>query len=381
MVYAYNQVIGLYSIAIAVILLFYSRRTADRQDLPYRLYVQMLIVTVVLLCGDLLCGFDGRPGATAMWANATGNFILFLLNITVPSFYLVYVDQQIHHDARRTRRLAKPLLLLHALNTALLGISLFTGWLYSIDGQNRYHRGPLFPLPLLVFFLLTAAAFFLVVTNRRHIERKSFAALALFPVPPIVCIVLQLAFYGMSLMLHGLILSQLVIFLSIQNRSLHTDYLTGAYNRKKLEAFLRDKVTEVTDARTFSAIMIDLDNFKEINDRQGHDIGDRALEEATRLLKRCLRADDLVARYGGDEFYVVLDIPGQEALEGAVARIRTALGDFNRQNQHPFRLSFSMGYDLFDPARHQSAEGFQKALDQLMYQDKERKRLGRERPD
>ncbi len=374
MTYAYNQVIDLYSIAIAVILLYHSRSTADRRSPAHRVYVLMVLVTLTLLSGDFLCGFDGRPGWLAAWGNAAGNFLLFLFNITVPSLYLLYVDLQIHHDGPRFRRLIKPIGWLHAVHAVFLVASQQYGWLYTIDASNRYRRGPLFPVPILVFCLLTGAAFLLVITNRRRIERKSFLALALFPIPPVMCIVLQVAFYGYSLILHGLVLSLLVIFLSIQNRSLHTDYLTGAYNRKKLEEYLRDKVAEVTEGRSFSAIMIDLDNFKEINDQQGHDVGDRALEEATRLLKRCLRADDLVARYGGDEFYVVLDIPGEPALEVTVARIRSALDEFNRHGASPFNLSFSMGHAVFDPTVHRTAEGFQRDLDRRMYQDKERKR-------
>lgn len=85
-----------------------------------------------------------------------------------------------------------------------------------------------------------------------------------------------------------------------------TDKLTGLYNRLKLDDFLIIKVEEFQRYKTpFSVILLDIDNFKMINDNFGHDIGDKALQKLANLLKNSVRKTDLVGRWGGEEFIIV----------------------------------------------------------------------------
>jgi energy-converting hydrogenase Eha subunit A len=100
--------------------------------------------------------------------------------------------------------------------------------------DNIYHRGPLYWFPVTITSVLTAAAFILVISNHKKVIRKHFISLLLFPVPPIVCIVLQITYYGTSLILNGAVLSILIAFVTIQNERMNTDYLTGVFNRKGL---------------------------------------------------------------------------------------------------------------------------------------------------
>jgi diguanylate cyclase (GGDEF)-like protein/PAS domain S-box-containing protein len=102
----------------------------------------------------------------------------------------------------------------------------------------------------------------------------------------------------------------------LQERSLR-DALTGAYNRRQLEIFALAQ-----GARGWGAITVDLDNFKQVNDTQGHDRGDAVLVEFARFLHGHLRGDDVVVRLGGDEFVVLLAGADAETLKAAVARLR-----------------------------------------------------------
>ena len=110
-------------------------------------------------------------------------------------------------------------------------------------------------------------------------------------------------------------------------RMSETDELTGAYNRRKLLQELERMYRELRryDRRT-ALLMIDLDDFKEVNDRYGHLVGDEVLRRVTRRLQENLREVDLLSRFGGDEFVVLLPDTGLDAARDAAERLRGAVG-------------------------------------------------------
>ncbi len=86
-----------------------------------------------------------------------------------------------------------------------------------------------------------------------------------------------------------------------------TDELTGAYNRRYLDDALGSRHEKsLADNEPFSLIMIDLDYFREVNEHYGHDAGDKIIREVVRVIKRHLAEQHILARYGGDEFVVLL---------------------------------------------------------------------------
>jgi diguanylate cyclase (GGDEF)-like protein len=113
------------------------------------------------------------------------------------------------------------------------------------------------------------------------------------------------------------------------------DPLTGVYNRRFLEEFLGREVPRARRmGRPLAVLLLDLDGFKEFNDSFGHPAGDSALSEVARAIVSAVRASDVVARYGGDEFVVILpDTPGEAARH--VARDLTRVG--------PLGITLSVG--------------------------------------
>jgi len=179
--------------------------------------------------------------------------------------------------------------------------------------------------------------------------------LLFFAVPPTVGGVVQGFFYGVNLLWPGVTLSILMVYLSIESGILITDYLTGLYNRRNFDRYLARKIKSFTADRIFVLVMLDLDGFKKINDRFGHAQGDEALSEAANVLRRCLHANDFIARYTGDEFVVIADIHNMEDAATLCTRIEESFESFNRESGKPWKLWASIGAAICAPGCERSA--------------------------
>lgn len=146
---------------------------------------------------------------------------------------------------------------------------------------------------------------------------------------------------------------------------LETDTLTGLTSRSHfrdgLEAACRD------ESVTCTLLYLDLDGFKEINDRHGHDAGDYVLREAGLRLQGCLRTGDVAARLGGDEFAVRLpETVGPGQLEAVARKVLTVLGRPYEWDDERLRVTASIGIARF-PADAGDADGLVTCADEAMY--------------
>ncbi|MCU0072384.1 EAL domain-containing protein [Pseudomonas koreensis] len=141
----------------------------------------------------------------------------------------------------------------------------------------------------------------------------------------------------------------------IQHLSMH-DALTGLPNRNKLARYLEEALQLKEHAAPLSLLMIDLDNFKPINDSLGHPAGDAVLQEVSRRLRECTRDHDIVARLGGDEFVVVLNgMDTHQEIDKFCTRLIGSLHQPVMFENHPLHIGASVGITLsrrhgFEPA-------------------------------
>ncbi len=123
-----------------------------------------------------------------------------------------------------------------------------------------------------------------------------------------------------------------------------------------------------------SLLFLDMDRFKDINDRFGHAEGDRALRSFSAALTTTFRDSDVVGRLGGDEFVVLLINASTQACAEALARLQHAVNEQNRAGERGYELLFSAGQLAYDPSRHPSIDGLLQEADALMYQGKRDRR-------
>ncbi len=108
-----------------------------------------------------------------------------------------------------------------------------------------------------------------------------------------------------------------------------TDRLTGAVNRTKFEEVLDQQISNTAQGgRQLGLIMLDLDNFKRVNDTLGHDVGDRVLKSLVAVVESNIRKYDLLSRWGGDEFFIMLPRADLKGMEVVAETVRSAVENY-----------------------------------------------------
>jgi diguanylate cyclase len=154
------------------------------------------------------------------------------------------------------------------------------------------------------------------------------------------------------------------------------DPLTDLFNRRSLERALKEFFTLCKQSKmSFSLVLIDLNDFKHVNDNYGHHVGDLVLVKVAKVLRTNMRAKDIAGRWGGDEFVVIMPNTDLENAKKVLERIKSQLGKMEILAEgRRFKVSISAGVV-------QCGENFQswldmiKEADRLMYEEKKKKAL------
>lgn len=160
-----------------------------------------------------------------------------------------------------------------------------------------------------------------------------------------------------------------------------TDPLTGVYNYGYFQTRLKEEIQRSERKNyAFTLVIADLDNFKSVNDRYGHRTGDMILKEMARIMKENVRGIDILCRYGGDEFTLVLPQTGQQDTMLVVERVRREIEKFNfgqlvGGETDLLHLSASFGSAVY-PGDSRYSDQLVEQADQALYGAK---RLGRNR--
>lgn len=137
-----------------------------------------------------------------------------------------------------------------------------------------------------------------------------------------------------------------------------TDELTRLFNRRTILLKLQEEIQRATRYRSiFSVLLIDIDHFKQVNDRYGHPAGDEVLRACTSLIQHSIRNTDYLGRYGGEEFLVILPMTGVSAAAELAERMCRLVEQtpFTVAQTITFSLTISIGVAEFDPL-HSSAD-------------------------
>lgn len=148
------------------------------------------------------------------------------------------------------------------------------------------------------------------------------------------------------------------------------DPLTGLYNRHYFDELSSDHFRHLTDTDQY-ILFIDLDGFKKINDQYGHERGDQVLQIVSQRLRHCVRNNDTIIRYGGDEFVILLKSSPSQDITRTADRIVESLSNPIVDEKNNFTISASVGITKFNPEKNLTLHEYIRNSDKIMYQVKE----------
>ena len=270
----------------------------------------------------------------------------------------------------RKRRLQVGLPLLGM--AAMIVSNLWTHRLFLIGEDATCQLGVLFHVEMGLLVLFTAVFSVKLIRQRRNetepIKRSHMLQVASFPLCLIIGWALTFLDERLPIICVAIAIELLCLFMGTSSQQISMDKLTQVNNRQNLLGFLDYKLQN-HDEKIF-LLMIDLDYFKTINDTYGHLEGDDALIRAAKALKiACggFKRRPYIARYGGDEFIVVVESSRAEA-ESLIASIHETLEQLNEQARRPYRLKLSIGVSEFLPGM--SANDLIESADHALYEIK-----------
>jgi len=365
MVSIFNAFIAL-AIALLIILVDYHKRRPT--DILQKRIFSFLILSILatLMSEMLFFATNGVYGSSLRVINIINSTLFFQLLAFNFSFIILAFTYTLHGNVKSFKRMIYIVIGVNILLFLMLFQNIFTQQITSVTHDNMYTRETLYIFVYIAPVVLTSSMFVSMIINRKIINRNMLALALTSMLPIALASALDMFIYGSRMILNGFFVSVLFFYLFIIRMSSITDYLTNIYNRRGLEEHLKD-ISKSIRRRDYSIIIIDMNDFKKINDKFGHTQGDNALRDVGQILRQTVRRGDFVARYGGDEFVVIAATNSCKTIKD---NIKEAVKEFNNKNIRPYKLAMSIGGDVYKENDLRSPSEFLAYVDGLMYSEK-----------
>lgn len=330
-------------------------------------YVFYMIISVLFSCifDPVLFILDGYSGDAARVVLFLGNTWLYFSDILIGSFWVIFLLIRLYGEIPQRHLLFIKVIL--ALSVLMLTVNFIFPIVFYINEYNQYVRNPgsYWFFGIFVFYIFECVVAYFYVQQKSGSLR--FFTIWAFVIPVLLGIVIQINCYGISMIWPCAAVALSSMIMSLQNIQMFQDKLTGLYNRCYLDN-IQNKFG-LGSQRKFCIIMLDLNGFKEINDRFGHYTGDVALIEMSAILKRVAGYKGIAIRYAGDEFIIIINSSRLEDGHKCIGRINQLLDEFNSSHKVPFVLSAAIGCCMADMSCD-SMESILHKVDIEMYNSK-----------
>ena len=305
-------------------------------DLQMRHFRRMAIFFIVYLLSDIFWAL-GQSGLVPFsrnlnkLTNTVGLVAVSMLTLAWCIFVIYRIDQ---NKSKNMKLLIWIHCAVAAVDILITVTSFFTGFYFYIDEKDIFQFADGYIVHIIFTFIQLFGSgiysFAQSFSNKQVKIRKEYRLPLLFIIIPSATAVLEGILPVSPIVSLGIFLPIHFAFLEIQNSEIYSDALTGLNNRRRMEIFLQDMIHNTTPESPFCIHMIDVNDFKQVNDKFGHIVGDRTLQLVADALHNVSdRLHGFCARYGGDEFVLISSSEAdvQEAIQSEVNILREKCAD------------------------------------------------------
>lgn len=371
-IYLYSD-IAVFSILMIILIIIHSWTFGGSRAL--RLLTCSQVFAILTILADHFFSLWANHAASAPWALFMSGKIIYFMSCTLMGWYLLqYFEEQRNTELSKNRKKQLiwgiPLILQFLLEL----INLKTGMLYMYNAAaNVYTRGPLFILQYLVAYCYVVTAVIrgirAALSEHNYIDKSSILLMSVIPVIPAAAGIIQYWYWQIPVLDSALVLVTLIIYFDNINGIVSQDPMTGLNNKKVLMKTISARMKNADSDRKMYLIMIDIDHFKEINDKYGHTEGDRALMLIVQSMKHTsanMKYRAMIARYGGDEFSILGYADTEADVAEYLYQLDAAVARDIKAQQLNYELSVSLGCAVYEPSI-QTVNEFVKAADDHLY--------------
>ena len=303
--------------------------------------------------------------------------VYFLATAAMCFFWFIYFEYlRETRFVKRRRYVLYSTSILWLMVIALLA-NLFNHSLFYIDESGVYRRGPFFILTYILSYSYVLIAFIRVMINlKRDTEATNkdlLIRLAFFPLFPGISGVQQFIYPRLPSACATISITTLYLYLTWVDQLISLDPLTGLNNRKQLTHTFNNLSKSHEDQDKIRLYLIDVNHFKQINDTYGHLQGDNALKIIAEALKAACKGANrgtVIARYGGDEFVILVSENNNDETIDLKERIKEKLKELSKKKSVPFELTVSVGSACSDNG--DSLKDLILKADKAMYMEKKK---------
>lgn len=357
---------------LVLFLLLYRIQIAQTNQFDEKAYNFMLIVTFIATINETLSFIiDARPGFIFHILQYISNTISSASSGIIGYCWCLFVEYHIHRNFERIKKKSRILAIPLIIATILIIINLLgTGIIFDISKENVYTRGPMNFILYIFVFVYYIESIYTVHKAKYDSILVEFFPIYYFIIPCMIGTMIQGFFFGVSTIWLCVAIAFILVYIENQISVSFIDDLSGLYNRKYMNHYLNKLQSDKN--RHVYGFLLDINEFKAINDTYGHLTGDRALIKFGKILQHSIDKDSVAIRMGGDEFVIFAKLKSDEEALALKKQIKYNVRQFNIKSKEPFHLSFSIGIAKFNG---KNTDAFLSAMDDSMYEAKNMHRL------
>ncbi len=321
-----NASIGNIMGLVLIFVLYFSNKYRIEKEREIRNSFKILVIMGIAMVADTLVFFvDGRPGLINTIIIYVGNSWLYLANVLTIRLWSRLLAEHLGIQISKTRVVILNLILVLAV--LCLVANLRYPIVFSVT-DNVYQREMLYTMYEILALIYLIDSLVMYWHARRRGGVFQVFPVHIFIIPALLGLVIQSMFYGVSVAWTGVAIAVAGIMTAMKNEIIFTDGMTGLYNRIYLEQIEKELGKKKKPYAT--GIMIDLNDFKSINDQFGHTRGDEALILSAEIFRRVVGSLGTVIRYAGDEFIIFLNCTEESQVVQICNDLKKAFDEFNQ---------------------------------------------------